>query len=402
MRFWPWSRKSVALGDSEAVRRAILGGQQAKSGAAVTADTALNVTAVLACARVLGLGLAQVPFKMYRRDRTGVAAEERDHPLFAVMQRQANAVQTAFELREQIGLHLALTGNAFVLKLRNAPGQIVELQALRPQAVTVLLEASGAPAGYRYTSAGTQVVFPPSEIWHLRNTAWEMAVGLEPVAMAREAIGLGLATEEFAARLFSNGARPGGILSSDVNLKPEQYEWLRKSWDDMNTGSGNAMRTAILSGGLKWQSLSYTADEAQFIEGRKFIVEEICRAFGVQPIMVMHNDNQAAYASVEQRYIAHYRDTLAPLFRRVEMSATVNLLTKAEQAEGLYFEHDARGLLRGTARERAEFYALMTQNGFMTQNEVRAAENMAPFADPAADAPRLAANLFGPAPLADE
>lgn len=401
--FWPQPlpEKTEAKSESalsvETVLRDILGASNSKAGQAVTLRTAMEVTTVFACARVIAEGIAQVQLKLYQRDADGRRREARDHPLWDKFNYRPNAFQTPFEFREQIGLHLALCNNAYVYITRNTRGEVLELLAFEPGNVTVTRNQDWTLT-YRITNLnGERIPVNPGDLWHIRGPSWNGYAGLDAVHLARNAIGLSLATEEFASSLFANGARPGGILSTEQSLPPEAQEQIKAAWAASQSGAGNALRTALLTGGLKYQMLSQTSDEAQFIETRKSVIPDICRAFRVLPIMVMHDENQAGYASVEQRFIAHLTHTLAPWYERLEDSMNANLLTEREHREGYYFGHVTSSLMRGTAKERAEYYAIMRQNGIITANEWRDAEDMDRIADAAADSLTPAAHLYGQA-----
>lgn len=375
---------------------ALAGQSNSKSGQAVNVKTALEVTAVLGCARVIAEGVAQVPWKLYRREPGKGRAEARDHSLFRLLHRKPNPWQTSFEFREQIALHLVLTNNAFVFLNKSVSGEILEMFAYEPGSVTVTRQPDMSLTYQVALQNGGKVNLPTENIWHIRGPSWNGYLGMDAVNLARNTIGLALATEEFASGLFANGARPGGIISTDQNLNAETLAMLRQSWADAQSGSGNAMKTALLAGGLKWQSLSYSADEAQFVETRKRIISDICAAFRVNPIMVMQTDGTATYASVEQMFLAHLTHTLMPWYERIEQSAEINLLSEREQAEGYYTKLEAKGLMRGTAKERAEFNQIMRQNGALTANEWRESEDMDRSDDPEADKLMPAANLYGP------
>ena len=196
--------------------------------------------------------------------------------------------------------------------------------------------------------------------------------------MAREAIGLALATEETHARFHGNGARPGGILTSELPLKDDQVNRLREAWQQTQGGVANAMKTAILSGGLKYQQLMMTGVDAQHIETRKFQIEEVCRAFRVFPAMVGYSDKTATYASAEAFFAAHVRHSLLPWGERFEQATDRDCLSAAEIADGYYTALDYRQLLRGDAASRAAFYASGITNGWMTRNEARAEEDLNP------------------------
>lgn len=387
---WPWQRKQ----SSTDILRELFGQAGAKSGVTVTWKTALEATTALGCARVIAEGLAQVPFKLYRDRADGGKDVAKDHALYTLLALKPNEFQTSYEFRETLGLHLVFCGNAFVF-INRVNGRVVELLPFEPGQVTV--KRQGWELSYEITTeTGEKVPVPASDMWHLRGPSWNAWRGLDGVRLAREAIGLALATEEHGARMFSNGARVGGVLSTDAtNLSEDQVKRLRESWEKMQGGSANAFKTAILWGGLKWQAMAMPNDQAQLIEQRKFQVEEICRAFRVMPIMVGYSDKAATYASAEQMFLAHVVHTMGPWYARLEQSAAVHLLSDQEREQGFYFKFVLNALLRGAARDRAEYYARLYGIGALSPNEIRALEDMNPYDD--GDAYRVPLNMTDPA-----
>lgn len=378
------------------VFRELFGGRETKAGQIVNVRTALETSVVLSCARVIAEGNAQVPCKLYKRGPDGSRVEARDHPLYEMLQLQPNDYQTAFEFIEQISLHLVLCGNAYVFINRvGTDRRIAELLAFEPGWVHVTRNGDMSLTYEVTIPNGATSLVAPEDIWHIRGPSWCGYVGLDMVHQARNSIGLGLATEEFGSSLFKNGARPGGILTSDQVLNPETVNQLKTAWEQAQGGAGNAMKTALLSGGLKYQPISQTAEEAQFMETRKLVVEEVCRFMRVMPIMVMQSDKAATYASAEQMFLAHVTHTLMPWYRRLEQSMAVNLLTHEERAEGYYIKFMAEGLMRGTAKDRAEYLQIMRQNKIITANEWRDVEDFDRSTDPEADKLIGAANLYG-------
>lgn len=368
-----------------------------KAGAAVTTTTAMQVPAMFACARIIAEGCAQVPFKVHRT--TGDGADQRradatDHPLYWLLARRPNAWQTSFEFRETLLLHLVFAGNAFVF-INRVRGRIVELLPYEPGAVTIKRADDGT---LRYTlrlAGGRQIDVPPADMWHLRGPSWNTWMGLDATRVARESLGLALAAEEHSARMFSNGARLGGVLSSDMALKQEQIDLIRTNWEQTQGGLANAYKTAILFGGLKFQPIGMQSDQAQLIEQRRFQVEEICRHMRVLPIMVGAGEKTSTYASVEQMMIAHVTHTLMPWYTRIEQSAEVNLLDRSEMEAGIYIKFNANALLRGSAKDRGGFYTQLYNIGAINPNEIRALEEMNPYEG--GDQYRVPLNMADPA-----
>lgn len=394
MRLWPWRRKSAT--SSLDLFREIYGGRGSKTGAVVNWKTALEASTSLACARVVAEGLAQVPCKLMR-EQDGTRQVAREHELYNILARKPNDWQTSFEFREQMGLHLVFCGNFFAFK-NIVRGRVVELLPFDPGQVKVLRGDDGT-LSYEVRIGDRVQLIPAAQMWHVRGPSWNGWMGLEGVHLAREAIGLALATEEHAARSFSNGATLGGILSADGNLTDDQVKALRKSWEETQGGTANAYKTAILWGGLKWMPRAMDSDKAQLIEQRKFQVEEICRMFRVMPIMVGYSDKSATYASAEQMFLAHVVHTLGPWYERIEQSAEVNLLTEQDVRDGHYVKFVVNGLLRGASKDRSEYYAKALGAGgspaWMTQDEVRALDDLNPMGGDAARLP-VATNVPTP------
>lgn len=216
--------------------------------------------------------------------------------------------------------------------------------------------------------------------------------------LIRETIGLALALEEHGSRMFSNGATVGGVLSTDASLTKEQSTALRESWESRQSGGENAYKTAVMWGGMKWTPMATPNDSAQFLESRRFQVEEACRHFKVMPIMVGHADKTTTYASAEQMVLIHLRQTLGPWLTRIEQSANCNLLTDEELADGFFTKFSRNALLAMTAQARAEFYSKLYSIGVLNPNEIRDFEDMNPY--DGGDAYRVPLNMVDPA-LAD-
>lgn len=357
-------------------------------------DDALYSTVVLCIMRVLADGVAQVPFKLLKSENGGQGKAATDHPLYDLLRHEPNPWQSSFEFREQLMLHAGLTGNAYCHINRDLKGAPSELYLFKPNSVTTIKHPDYSVTHRVQTAANQFVDVPSRDMWHIKGPSWDGVLGLNATKLAREAAGLALASEQYGAKLFENGARPGGILSTDGNLTVEQREALSKAWQAQQAGVGNAHKTAILSNGLKWQSIAYNANDAQWVESRKFQIEELCRAFRVQPIMVM-TQGATSYASVEQLMLAHIQNTLMPWYERIEQSARRALLTPEEKKQGYYFKLDSRALLEASTTDRLAYYNAGRTGGWLTVNEIREKEDLLRSDDPSADELTPAANLFG-------
>lgn len=362
-------------------------------GSRVQVLHAIRCSTVLCCARVIAEGLAQVPCRLLRKEN-GKFVEAVDHPLFDVLGSSPNEYQTIFEYIETKGLHASLLGNAYSEIARDTKGRVTELHPLHPNNIEV--ERDGYVTSYKVKGKdGTKRLINAVDMWHFRGPSWNGIEGLDAVRSASEAIGLHLATEQFGSKLFQNGARPSGILTTEHNMTPEELVSNQQAWDQAHQGSGNAHKTAVLSGGLNYQTISTNPDDAQFLETRKHQIEEICRFFRVLPIMVMSNENSTSYNSVESMMLAHLTHTLGPWFERFEKSAEKALLTAKERRAGYVIRLDAKGLLKGSAVERMTYLKTAIETGVMTRNEARENEGLERVDDESADKLTPAAHLFG-------
>jgi HK97 family phage portal protein len=383
MSFWSsWFRRERKLTSLELFRE-IYGGRTSMAGVSVTWQNALEVATVLACCRVIAEGIAQVPWKLYQ-DRPGaVRVPAVDHPLYNVIYRKPNRWQTSFEFRETIAFHLVLTGNAYVFmgKVGRAR-QVRELVPLPPELVT--LDKRGDVLTYRYQPIdGTSVEFAADTIWHIRGPSWNGYQGMDATKLVKEAIGLAIASESAHAEMHKSGARLSGVYTVEGALSKEKYEFLAAWLDKYAMNGDRAGKAMILDLGAKWTPQSMSGVDAQHLETRKHQIEEICRGFRVMPIMVGFSDKAATYASAEQMFIAHVVHTLAPWYERIEQSGDVALLSEQDQAAGYYTKFTPNALMRGAAKDRAEFYTRMVGSvnatpGIMTINEIRALEELSP------------------------
>lgn len=394
MKLWPFSRKSSEDGSvrrSLDLFRLLYGGMATKSGANVSHATALEVSVVLACARVISEGIAQVPFKLYRRDGSNVYPAT-DHPLYDILHRKPNSWMTSYELRETMGLHATLTGNAVAFVNRVRGGRVQEIIPFAPSSVVIKQNADYSITYTLTAPNGKTQDFPQEAIWHWRGPSWNAVSGLDIVKLARESIGLAMAAEQAQARLQSSGGAIPGIYSVEGTLSPEQYTQLRKWIAENFDGPENAVKTKLLDRGAKFHPISMTAVDAQLLETRKQQVEEICRAYRVMPIMVGYSDKTATYASAEQMFIQHVVHTLSPWYSRIEQATECQLLSDQDRKAGYFCKFSAAGLMRGSHKDRSEYYAKALGSGgspaWMTQDEVRALEELNPMGGDAALLPK--------------
>ena len=363
-------------------------GRQSKGNIAVNVHTALQVSAVLACVRVIANGLAQVPFKVHRAAE-GRREVAREHPLYYLLHTKPNPWQTSFEYRETIAIHLCLARAhySFINRIGN---RIVELIPFEPGQVCTERLRDGTIRYVVTLANGVQQEYPAESIWHIRGMSWNGWEGMDPIALTREAIGLSIAAEEEHSRLFANGISTSGTYSVEGKLDESQWKKLRKFLMESQTGV-NAGLPMILDSGAKWISQRMSGVDAQHAETRRFQVEEIARGMGVMPIMIYANAQGMTFASAEQQFIAHVVHTLLPWYQRVQTSADAYLLGRREVEQGYYTRFNPSALLRGSAKDRADYFAKALGAGgapaWMTQDEVRELEELNPMGGTAASLP---------------
>ena len=350
------------------------------SGKPVNERTAMQITAVYACVRILSEAIAGLPLHLYRYDGSGGKVKAIEHPLYRLLHDEPNPEMTSFAFRETLMGHLLLWGNAYAQIIRNGKGEVLALYPLMPDKMTVDRDERGNLYYlYRQTQEDSptlgntsQVYLRPSDVLHIPGLGFDGLVGYSPIAMAKNAIGVAAACEEFGAKFFANGAAPGGVLEHPSVVKdPER---LRESWNAVYQGSGNAHRIAVLEEGVKYQPIGISPEQAQFLETRKFQIDEIARIFRVPPHMVGDLE-KSSFSNIEQQSLEFVKYTLDPWVVRWEQNICRSLLS-VEEKKTLFAKFNVDGLLRGDYQSRMNGYAIGIQNGFMSPNDVRSLENL--------------------------
>lgn len=397
-RLWPWGRKNATL----ELFRELFGANLSKSGEPVNWATAIKVSTVLACARVRAQGLAQVPLKIFRQEGDS-KTPALDHPLYFLLHSRPNQWQTSYEYRETLSLHLDLAGRHYSLITRGVGNAITELLPFPPGVVDTKRGSDGTIT-YKVTlDNGQQIELAEDQVWHIRGPSWNGWQGMDAMELTREAIGLAISAEAQHARLFKNGVQTSGTYSVEGILTEPQHTMLRKLLIANHSGE-NAGLPMVVDRGAKWLSATMSGVDSQHLEVRRFQVEEICRAMGVLPIMVGHTDKTATYASSEQMFLAHVVHTLTPLYARVEQSIDAYLIGRRDFERGFYAKFVAAGLLRGAMTDRGNYFSKALGSGgspaWMTQDEVRALDELNPMGGEAAKLPKPT-NVPAPAPKED-
>jgi HK97 family phage portal protein len=351
------------------------GGTTATSGVAVSPDTALNSTAVLASVERLSRTVASLPLIEYRRLADKGRERARDHYLYPVLHDQANEEMTAVEYRQfQMG-GLLLRGNSYAYIDRNGAGDVIGLWPLRPDRVKV--ERKGGKKLYTWAPATTaERVFPAEVIHHVHGLSTNGLTGLSPISLAAEAVGLGLAAEEFGARFFSNDATPPGALKHPGSLSPEAQKRLKATFEQGHAPLSKKHKMALFEEGMDWVKIGVDPRESQFIELRKFQVREAARIFNIQPHLIADLEN-ATFTNIESQGIEYVVYTLGFWLRAIEQAVSRDLLRPAER-ETYYAEFLVDDLYRGDAPTRSGLYQVLWGMGAMSANEIRERENLNP------------------------
>ena len=349
------------------------------SGKVVTERSAMQMTAVYACVRILSEAIAGLPLHMYRYKDDGGKEKALDHPLYLLLHDEPNPEMSSFVFRETLMTHLLLWGNAYAQIIRNGKGEVVALYPLMPNKMTVSRDETGQ-LYYTYQKSQEElpkdntctVTLHPSDVLHIPGLGFDGLVGYSPIAMAKNAIGLAIATEEYGSKFFANGAAPSGVLEHPGTIKDPQR--VRESWMSQFGGSANSNKIAVLEEGLKYTPISISPEQAQFLETRKFQINEIARIFRVPPHMVGDLE-KSSFSNIEQQSLEFVKYTLDPWVVRWEQSIQRTLLTPEEKK--IYFvKFNVEGLLRGDYQSRMSGYATARQNGWMSANDIRELENL--------------------------
>ena len=349
------------------------------SGKPVNERSAMQMTAVYSCVRILSEALAGLPLHLYRYREDGGKEKATDHPLYHLLHDEPNPEMSSFVFRETLMTHLLLWGNAYAQIIRNGKGEVIALYPLMPNRMSVDRDKNGM-LYYKYqtspddapTMEGSTVTLPPSQVLHIPGLGFDGVVGYSPIAMAKNAIGMAIACEEYGAKFFANGAAPGGVLEHPGTIKDPQR--VRESWQSTFGGSGNANKIAVLEEGMKYTPISISPEQAQFLETRKFQINEIARIFRVPPHMVGDLE-KSSFSNIEQQSLEFVKYTLDPWVIRWEQTLFRTLFTDAEKKE-YFFKFNLEGLLRGDYATRMNGYATARQNGWMSANDIRELENL--------------------------
>jgi len=355
------------------------------SGKPVNERTAMQTTAVYACVRILAEAIASLPLHVYEYQDDGGKKLVHDHPLYYLLHDEPNPEMTSFVFRETLMSHLLIWGNAYAQIIRDGAGRVLGLYPLLPDKMELQRDDRGN-IYYVYSRNSDEnpmfkvygnIKLKAEDVLHIPGLGFDGLIGYSPIAMAKNAVGMTLACEEYGASFFANGANPGGVLEHPGVLKDPSK--VRESWNSVYRGVNNAHKIAVLEEGMKYQQIGIPPEEAQFLETRKFQINEIARLYRIPPHMVGDLD-KSSFSNIEQQSLEFVKYTLDPWVIRWEQSLQKSLLLPGEK--GKYFiKLNVDGLLRGDYQSRMNGYAVGRQNGWFSANDIREMENMNPIPD---------------------
>ena len=351
------------------------------SGKNVNEMTALQTTAVYACVRILAEAIASLPIHIYKHTEVG-KEQDVNHQLYYLLHDEPNPDMTSFVFRETLMSHLLIWGNAYAQIIRDGRGQVLALYPLLPDRVSVKRDDKGE-LYYVYQRSEEDnpnfkdkgnIILKKSEVLHVPGLGFDGLIGYSPIAMAKNAVGMTLATEEYGASFFANGANPGGVLEHPGILKDPSK--VRDSWNQVYQGTNNSHKVAVLEEGMSYKTIGIPPNEAQFLETRKFQINEIARLYRIPPHMVGDLE-KSSFSNIEQQSLEFVKYTLDPWVVRFEQAFQKALLLPDEK-KNYFIKFNVDGLLRGDYQSRMNGYAIGRQNGWLSTNDIRRLEDMNP------------------------
>lgn len=370
-----FGQKSTEVIDTpEKLAAYLSAGAEAYTGKSVTTQSAMQLSTVFGCVRVLSESVGMLPCKLMETDgRNRNPAQS--HPLYQVLAVAPNDFMTAQEFWELLICCLCLRGNFYAYKVK-VGGKVQELLPMDPGSVTPKFRENWDVVYEVKFRNGKTDALTQDEIWHVRTLTLDGLNGLNPIAYARQAIALGLATEEHGSRLFGNGAVTSGVLHTEQKLTDEAFKRLKEQFNENHQGLANAHKPMVLEMGLQWQPVALNQEDSQFLETRKYQRDEICAIYRVPPHLVA-NLERATFSNIEHQALSFVNYSLVPYLTRIESRIAAGLLSEKDRAKH-YAKFNTGALLRGDLKSRYESYAKGISWGILSPNDARELEDMNP------------------------
>ncbi len=355
---------------------------RASSGVSVNERSALATAGVYACVRVLSEAVAALPLQLYEKQGGSGFKIADSHPLYDLLHSVPNPEMTSFILRETMMSHILLWGNAYIQIIRDGAGRVKYLYPLLPNKMDVWRDEESGEIYYTYWKNKDEakpnekdggVTLTREDVLHIPGLSYDGLVGYSPIALAKNSIGMSIAAEDYGATFFANGANPSGVLEHPGTLTTP--DTVREVWESLFSGKGRN-KIAVLEDGLKFSPVTIPPEQAQFLETRKFQLNEIARIFRVPPHMIGDLE-KSTFSNIEQQSLEFVKFSLEPWICRIEQSMEMTLLTHQERRRyAVKFNLD--GLLRGDYITRMNGYAVGRQNGWLSANDIRQLERLNP------------------------
>jgi HK97 family phage portal protein len=350
-----------------------------QDGVTVNDNTSMRHTTVYACVNVKAQGLSSVPLNFFKDTKNG-REKAKNHPLYKILHDQVNPLMTSSTWREMVVQDIELRGTHYSQIVRNNGGKIVAIYPLinDNMEIDLTVSKSNIPTiKYKYTiKEGSPRNFKNNDILRIVGLPSSNGiVGVTPIGQNAKSIGLAMETEEFGSKFFQNGANGSGILSTDGEFKTQEaVDRIKQQFGEKYVGLANSKKPIVLEAGLKWQPITISNNDSQFLETRQYQKSDIASIFRVSPHLINDLTN-ATYANITELSLEHIKFCLMPVAVRIEAAIWMQLLTEEEQ--GMYFsEFDFNGMARGDFKSRMEGYDLAIKGGFMKPNEARKKENL--------------------------
>ena len=349
------------------------------SGENVDEFKAMQTTAVYACVRILAEAVASLPIHIYERTSNG-REKKFEHPLYFLLHDEPNPEMSSFVFRETLMTHLLIWGNAYIQIIRDKSGQVISLYPLLPDKMSVHRDENGK-LYYKYQRQTEEnpnfkdtgsVILKQEDVLHIPGLGFDGLIGYSPIALAKNAIGMTLATENYGASVFKNGAKPGGVLEHPGILKDPKR--VRDSWNAVYNGVTNSHKVAVLEEGMKYTQIGIPPEEAQFLQTRKFQINEIARLYRIPPHMIGDLE-KSSFSNIEQQSLEFVKYTLDPWVVRLEQAFKRSLFLPEEKKK-YFVKFNVDGLLRGDYQSRMSGYAIARQNGWLSTNDIRELEDL--------------------------
>ena len=344
--------------------------RNASSGISVSKSSALTFTAVWSAVRLLSESISILPVNVYERQPNGDKTLASKNAVYKLVHNEPNYYMSSVTFFEKVMMDLCLNGNSYVKIVRNGGGTPEALLPLNAQDINVKIN----DGEIFYQDQTKNDVYDDSDILHFKGVSQDGIIGLSPITQNANAIGWGMALEEYGSKYFTNSAKLSGVLETDRALSEQAIERLKNSFTNTYNKLQNAQSTAILEEGLSFKPITISPEQSQFLASRVFSITEVARMFNI-PTFMLQEHSKSSFNNIESLSQSYVTYTLMPYIRRMESEMNRKLFKTNEKGK-LFVEWNVNGLLRGNIKDRTDAYKTGINNGYMTINEVRRKENM--------------------------